>query len=168
MTSTQHQPNPELRIETDQPAAPAVQRFCQVLVGCMGLNLTASAIETDGVVTANLTGSDRPQLLSNTATLLNSLEYIVGKAFRTGKEARIHTIVLDSDNYRQHRRAELVLLAEMAAKKVIAQRKPLTLQPMTPRERRIVHLALAEVGGVVSESDGEGDNRSITIYPAKS
>ncbi len=72
---------------------------------------------------------------------------------------------MDSDRYRQHREAELVLLARMASKKVIEQRRPLTLQPMIPRERRIVHLALATIEGVHSQSDGEGENRSITIYP---
>jgi len=74
--------------------------------------------------------------------------------------------VLDSDSYRQHREAELVLLAQMASKTVVAHRKPLTLQPMSPKERRIVHLALAAAGGVRSESQGEGDARSITIFPS--
>jgi spoIIIJ-associated protein len=45
-------------------------------------------------------------------------------------------------------------------------RKPLGLQPMTPRERRIVHLALAGIEGVRTQSEGEGDSRSITIYPS--
>jgi spoIIIJ-associated protein len=166
VTNTRYQQSPDPELEAGQPAASKIQHFCQELVERMGLELAVAASENDGIVTVNLTGEDRSQLLSNTAALLNSIEYIVGKVFRTGKEAPIHTIVLDSDNYRNHRRAELVLLAEMAAKKVIAQRKSLTLQPMTPRERRIVHLALAEVGGVTSESDGEGDNRSITIFPA--
>jgi spoIIIJ-associated protein len=129
------------------------------------MDLSAEVAESDGTVTVNITGPDRPLLLSNTATLLNSMEYLVNKAFRTGKEAKISSITLDSDKYRQHREAELTLLAEMAAKKVAAQRRPLSLQPMTPRERRIVHLALANFEGVRSQSDGEGDNRSITIYP---
>jgi spoIIIJ-associated protein len=54
----------------------------------------------------------------------------------------------------------------MASKKVISLGKPLTLQPMIPRERRIVHLALTDIEGVHSQSDGEGENRSITIYPS--
>jgi spoIIIJ-associated protein len=130
------------------------------------MDLSAEAALSEGIVSVNLTGPDRPQLLSNTAALLNSIEYILNKAFRTGKEAKISSIVLDSEKYRQHREAELRLLAEMAAKKVAAQQRPLALQPMTPRERRIIHLALANYEGVRSQSDGEGDHRSITIYPA--
>ena len=93
------------------------------------------------------------------------MEYLLNKVFRPGKDDA-PGIVLDSDKYRQHREAELVLLAQMASQKVISLRKPLSLQPMIPRERRIVHLALAGIEGVRTQSDGEGDNRSITIYPS--
>jgi spoIIIJ-associated protein len=144
----------------------AVVQFCEGLVRSVQLELTVSASEADGVVSIDLSGPDRPALLSNAATLLNSLEYLVNRVFRTGRESKISSIVLDSESYRQHREAELVLLARMASEKVISQRRPLSLQPMTPRERRIVHLALAMIEGVRSQSEGDGDNRSITIYPS--
>ncbi len=165
MTQSQDQ-NPEHETLASQAGGEEVTRFCERLVACLQLDLSVEAAESGTVISVNLTGQDRPLLLSNTAALLNSLEYLVNKAFRTGKEAKISSITLDSEKYRQHREAELTLLAEMAAKKVTAQRRPLSLQPMTPRERRIVHLALANIEGVRSESDGEGDNRSVTIYPS--
>lgn len=132
----------------------------------LDVDLEVTATETDGAITVNLSGPDRPLLLSNTAAVLNSLEYLTVKAFRAGKDSRITAIQFDSDSYRQHREAELKLLAEMAARKVVAQRRAMTLQPMNPRERRIVHLALNDIEGVRSISDGEGENRSVTIYPA--
>jgi len=158
--------NPEDSPVTAQAGIDEIARFCVRLVEALRMDLSAEAALSEGIVSVNLTGPDRPQLLSNTAALLNSIEYILNKAFRTGKEAKISSIVLDSEKYRQHREAELRLLAEMAAKKVAAQQRPLALQPMTPRERRIIHLALANYEGVRSQSDGEGDHRSITIYPA--
>jgi spoIIIJ-associated protein len=142
-----------------------VAGFCREVVQLMGLDLSVGAMEQDRIVSVNLTGPDRPLLLSNAAAVLNSLEFLAYKAFLTGKDALIASIVLDSDHYRKHREAELVLLAEMASKKVLKQRRPLSLQPMTPKERRIVHLALASVQGVRSQSDGEGEHRSVTIYP---
>ena len=159
------QSNPEDDHLAEHEGTEGVAFFCRRLIACLQMELSAEAAESDRTITVNITGPDRPLLLSNTATLLNSMEYLVNKAFRTGKEAKIASIMLDSDKYRQHREAELTLLAEMAAKKVAAQRRPLSLQPMTPRERRIVHLALANFEGVRSQSDGEGDHRSITIYP---
>ena len=165
MTNAQH-PGPEPSSISGEEGPLAVGRFCRELVERLGMELKVETTETEGTITVNLSGADRSYLLSNTAALLNSLEYLVNKAFRTGKGSRIGMILFDSEDYRHHRQAELTLLAEMAAKKVLAQRRPLTLQPMIPRERRIVHLALAEVAGVRSQSDGEGDNRSITIYPS--
>ncbi len=152
---------------TGESASERVANFCRDIVLHLGMDLAVEVSGTDEEMSVNLSGPDRSYLLSNTAALLNSLEYLVNKIFRSGKDEKSSGIILDSDNYRQHREAELVLLAQMASKKVIAQQKPLGLQPMIPRERRIIHLALAEIEGVRSESEGEGDNRSITIYPAE-
>jgi len=157
--------SPEEALDVSSSSPEDVAAFCRDVVRLMGLDVTVSAAERDRIVSANLTGPDRSTLLSNAAAVLNSLEFLANKAFLTGKDAPIASIVLDSDNYRKHREAELVLLAEMASKKVLKQRRPLSLQPMTPKERRIVHLALTSVAGVRSESDGEGENRSVTIYP---
>jgi spoIIIJ-associated protein len=142
-----------------------VTDFCRELIACMHMDLELDGKEEEGAIRINLCGADRPFLLSNAASLLNNIEYLLNKVFHSGREDA-HGIVADSDQYRQHREAELVLLAQMASQKVISLRKPLSLQPMIPRERRIVHLALAGIEGVRTESNGEGDSRSITIYPS--
>jgi spoIIIJ-associated protein len=139
--------------------------FCRELIELLRLDLVLEGSEEDGIIHLNFTGPDRSILLTNSASLLNGMEYLLNRIFRIGKE-EAPGIVLDSDNYRKHREAELVLLAQMASKKVLSFRKPLSLQPMVPRERRIVHLALAGIEGVRTQSEGEGDSRSITIYPA--
>jgi spoIIIJ-associated protein len=166
LVTNNEQPDP--KIEDDEPEGPAdaVARFCRQVIKRLHFALDVNAREDGAIVMVDLSGPDRSLLLANTALVLNSIEYIVNKAFRTGKDEEIATIVLDSEHYRRQREAELKLLARIASEKVVAQRQPLSLQPMTPRERRIVHLALAEVAGVSSRSDGEGDQRSITIYPA--
>jgi spoIIIJ-associated protein len=142
-----------------------VAGFCRELIFRLGMELSLDCKEEEGALHVNLTGPDRPFLLSNAAALLNSIEFLVNKVF-PGSRDEAPGILLDSDRYRQHRESELILLAQMASKKVLSLRKPLTLQPMVPRERRIVHLALTGIEGVRSQSDGEGDNRSITIYPS--
>ena len=153
--------------ELDVEAIEAVERFCGDLVKRLGTALDVEVRDEGRIVHVNLSGPDRSLLLSNTAAVLNSLEYIVNKVFRTGKDEEIATIIFDSEDYRLHREAELKLLAQIASEKVISQQRPLNLQPMSPRERRIVHLALASIPGVRSQSDGEGDHRNITIYPAE-
>jgi len=138
---------------------------CRRMMKSLRMNLTVEGTEDDGKILLNLSGEDRPYLLSNSASLLNSIEYLLNRFYR-GRKDEGEGIILDSDGYRQHREAELTLLAQMASQKVITLRKPLGLQPMTPRERRIVHLALAEIDGVQTRSSGEGENRSITIFPS--
>jgi spoIIIJ-associated protein len=157
-------PRPEMR--DSRSSTEAVADFCRKVLAQLGLDLEVSAIMRDETITVNVSGTDRPVLLAATAALLNSLEYLVNKAFRTGAGEEIGSIVLDSDDYRRHREAELILLAQMASQKVLAQRRPLSLQPMTPKERRIIHLALADTEGIRTESAGEGENRSITIFPS--
>lgn len=139
--------------------------FCRELVCCMQMELTVDCKEQNGIIHVNFSGADRPYLLSNSASLLNSMEFLVNKVFHIGKEDS-PGIILDSERFRQYREAELVLLAQMASQKVLSLRKALSLQPMVPRERRIVHLALAGIEGVRTQSDGEGEHRSITIYPS--
>jgi spoIIIJ-associated protein len=157
---------PETEDAGTESAVDGVARFGRELIARLHLTLDLEGREDGRVVLVNLTGPDRPILLSNTAAVLNSMEYLLNKAFQTGKDEEIATIILDSDDYRRHREAELQLLARIASQRVIAQRRPLSLQPMSPKERRIVHLALALIEGVRSQSDGEGDKRSVTIYPA--
>ena len=154
-------PSPKMREQSPQ----AVADFCRDLVVRLKVDLDFDVQELEGVIHVNLAGPDRSLLLSNSASLLNSIEYLLNRVFRTDRD-ETPGIVADSDKYRQHREAELILLAQMASQKVISLRKPLSLQPMTPRERRIVHLALADIAGVRTQSSGEGDNRSITIYPS--
>jgi spoIIIJ-associated protein len=129
------------------------------------LDLSVNGEEEKEYITINLSGYDRHYLLSGSASLLNSLEYLLNRMYRKGKDESAG-IILDSDGYREHRKSELILLAQMATKKVLTMKKPLGLQPMSPRERRIIHMALAEIEGVHSKSTGEGDHRSITIFPS--
>ncbi len=144
--------------------AAEVESFCRDMVRKMRLELEVAATEQGETVAVNITGHDRALLLSGAAAVLNSMEYLANKVFRAPR-SETPMVMLDSDHYRKHREAELVLLAQMASKKVVDQKRALTLQPMIPRERRIVHLALAGIEGVRSESKGEGEDRSITIYP---
>lgn len=164
----QSKPNrsPESSQDCARRRSRSIEDFCTTLLSLARVDLKVTVEAQDHDVTVDLAGADRPLLLANAASLLNSLEYLTNKAFRTGKGAPIEVILFDSEHYRQHREAELTLLAKMASEKVISMRQPLSLQPMTPRERRIVHLVLAAIEGVRSESSGSGDHRSVTIYPA--
>jgi spoIIIJ-associated protein len=75
-------------------------------------------------------------------------------------------IHVDCGGYRAMRFEELRMTAKVAAERVQTSQQPFRLNPMTSRERRIVHLALKEMPGIRTESVGVGEQRQVVIHPA--
>ncbi|MFB3923473.1 MAG: protein jag [Terriglobia bacterium] len=110
-------------------------------------------------------GPDSDLLVEKHATLLDALEYVVLKAVRL-EEEHFGKISFDCGDWRRMRAEELKLTARMAAERVIETGDPFTLNPMNPRERRIVHLALRDQPQVLTASEGFGPERKVVIRPA--
>jgi spoIIIJ-associated protein len=115
----------------------------------------------------DFSGRDTDLLLERNASLLNALEYVVFKAARLDEE-RFGKITLDCRDWRRLRARELQLTAQVAAQRVIDTGDPFTLSPMSPRDRRIIHLALKNTPSVRTESEGHGPERRVVILPASS
>ena len=130
-----------------------------------GLDLKAGADHTEEGLKIQIRGDDLALLLGHNAELLDALEYLANRvlARSSGEEAKL---IFDSGGYRSRREKELRLMAEKAAEKVRVSRIPFTFDPMTPSERRIIHLALAGDDAITTESQGNGENRKVTIRPA--
>jgi spoIIIJ-associated protein len=144
----------------------SVVDFINLVLEQGGMDLRASVEPLGEAVRVQVRGGDRAILLSHNAEMLDALEHLGNRmlAHATGEE---HHVIFDSGSYRAQREKELQLMAEKAAERVRMTRKPFTFDPMSPGERRIIHLALAEDTSVRSESQGSGDNRKVTIHPAK-
>ncbi len=140
--------------------------FTNQVLGSSGLDLKAGADQAEDGLKIQVRGDDVALLLGHNAELLDALEYLGNRvlARASGEEARL---VFDSGGYRARRERELRLMAEKAAEKVRLSRIPFSFDPMTPNERRIIHLALANDASVATESQGNGENRKVTIRPAK-
>ncbi len=110
-------------------------------------------------------GHDAELLLEKNAALLNALEYVVLKAVRL-EEEQFGKITFDCREWRRLRAEELRLTAQVAAERVIETGSPFTLNPMSPRERRIIHLALQDQPAVRTVSQGAGPERKVVILPA--
>lgn len=161
----------------DRPAtAEALRQFLESMVRAAGLELkvTVRAIAPDGPagrgnpeVLADLDGRDKEILLERGAEVLNALEHLAFRALRL--EPSFHEkIHIDSGGYRALRFEELQMTARVAAERVQTSKQPFRLNPMSSRERRIVHLALQEMTGVRTESVGVGEERQVVIHPADS
>jgi spoIIIJ-associated protein len=116
-------------------------------------------------ITVDFSGPDSGLLLEKNAAFLNALEYVVLRAARLD-EAYFGRITFDCEEWRRLRAEELKLTAHMAAERVIETGDPFPLNPMSPRERRIVHLALRGYPQVRTMSEGVGPERKVVIHPA--
>lgn len=114
----------------------------------------------------DFSGPDADLLLEKNATLLHAIEYVVLKAIRVDED-HFRRIAFDCHDWRQMRTEELRLMAQVAAERVIDTGESFTLNPMNPRERRIVHMALKDQPQVRTQSEGAGPERKVVIYPTK-
>jgi spoIIIJ-associated protein len=116
-------------------------------------------------VTVRFSGVDVELLLANRAELLLSLEHLAMEALRLPPED--HSLIsFDANDYRLLRVEELRMSALTAAEKVKRTRVPFHFNPMTSRERRVIHLALRDEKELRSESIGVGPARAVVIIPA--
>jgi spoIIIJ-associated protein len=126
----------------------------------------AGSVEGEAEIFADLDGKDNELLMARGGEVLKALEHIAFRAL--GLEPIFHEkIHLDCGGFRALRFEELRMTARVAAERVQATHQPFRLNPMSSRERRIVHLALKDLSGVRTESVGTGEERQVVIHPAK-
>jgi spoIIIJ-associated protein len=113
---------------------------------------------------ADFAGADADLLLERNGALLDALEHVVLKAVRL-REEHLGKISFDCNDWRRLRTEELRLTAQVAAERVVESGDPFALSPMTPRERRIIHLALRDRPNLRTVSEGVGAERRVVILP---
>jgi spoIIIJ-associated protein len=154
-----------------QAAAEALRNFLESTIRSAGFQLKVTITEPaagaagDAEVLADVDGRDKEILLERGADVLKALEHLAFRALRLEPEHhdKIH---IDCGGYRALRFDELRMTAKVAAERVQSTKQPFRLNPMTSRERRIVHLALKDMPGVRTESIGVGEHRQVVIHPA--
>lgn len=155
-------------------AAEALRKFLEEIIRSakLDLKIDVTTLRTGVVpdaggaeVFADLSGRDKDLLLERGAELLHAIEHLALRALRLEPPWQ-DRMLLDSGGYRALRIEELKMTARVAAERVQTSRQPFKLNPMTARERRIVHLALQEFPGVRTESIGMGEHRQVVIHPA--
>jgi spoIIIJ-associated protein len=120
----------------------------------------------DPDLTVDFEGDDVELLLANRGELLLALEHLTLEAIKIPHDQR-YRVIFDANDYRVSRIEELRMTAEHAAEKVRRTGQPFHFQPMSSRERRILHIALREIQGVRTISEGMAPRRHTVIYPEK-
>jgi spoIIIJ-associated protein len=136
------------------------------IISRMGLKVAVQIREDAEEVVIDLSGEDAGRVIGKKGQTLDALQFLINKIVNRFPEGRRH-IVVDSGDYRERRESGLASLARREAKRAIQQSRIITLEPMSPRDRRVVHLSLAKFPGVSTRSDGQGPDRRVRIIPAR-
>ena len=116
------------------------------------------------VILAEFSGADAPLLLERNAEVLRALEQICQEMLRLRQDEH-EQISFDALGHRTLRIEELRMLAHAAAERVRKTGEPYPFNPMTSRERRIIHLALGAEADLKTESEGSSGRRYVVVHP---
>ncbi|WP_428268439.1 protein jag [Haliangium sp.] len=109
---------------------------------------------------------DADRVIGKRGQLIDALQHLVSKvSFRTRHSPESKPVIVDADGYRTRQIDRLVALAERKGAEAIDTREIVELNPMSAHDRRVVHMALAEMDGVTTRSEGEGEDRRVLIVP---
>lgn len=129
----------------------------------MEVSITAVYNAEEKEMNINMEGTDMGILIGKRGQTLDSLQYLVSLVVNKKKDDYIR-VKLDTENYRERRKETLETLAKNIAYKVKRTRRPVSLEPMNPYERRIIHSSLQNDKYVTTKSEGEEPFRHVVIF----
>lgn len=151
-----------------------VEKASDVLLGIlqrMGIAADIDISDDEDRTTLAIQSSDAEVVIGRRGVVLDALQHLVNKAIfkdrgERGAE-RGKPIVVDAGGFRDKQVDRLRGIAQKVGEKALATQQIQKLQPMTPHDRRIVHMAVAEIPGLSTRSEGEGEDRHILIVPGE-
>ncbi len=126
------------------------------------VNITTEENKEEHTMDIDLSGDDMGVLIGKRGQTLDSLQYLVSLVINKGEEEYIR-VKVDTENYRQRRKDTLENLAKNISFKVRRTGRPVTLEPMNPYERRVIHSALQNDRYVETHSEGEEPFRKVVV-----
>ncbi len=152
------------------PATPVIDQAAttlRTLLSHMGLEAEVAAAEDEERVQLEITGPETALTIGKKGQTLDALQYLVNKIVSRklpeGDEGK--AVSVDAEGYREKRAEVLVELAHKLAAEVKRTGRPVAADAMSPADRRIMHVALAESADVMTHSEGEGVYRHLVIVP---
>ncbi len=160
--------NKDARVNVKAILSPAqyLESYLEKLLNYMKIDGQVSVKEDEEKLEAQIFGQDVGALIGRRGKTLSELQYLLNVVMRRQFAALNKMIVLDVENYRVRREKTLTQLAKNVARKVSQEGYEQAMEPMTPQERRIIHLALQDYPGVITYSEGDEPYRKVVIAPS--
>ncbi len=160
----------EKATESAQPTQPVTaadpKEFLNKVFEAMNMKVDICVEANEEEMDINLSGDDMGVLIGKRGQTLDSLQYLTSIVVNKGRKEYIR-VKVDTENYRSRRKETLENLAKNLAYKAKRTKNPVSLEPMNPYERRIIHSALQNDKYVSTHSEGEEPFRKVIITPVK-
>lgn len=140
------------------------KKFLQDVFQAMNMVVVIDAKfdETENTLDVELSGDEMGVLIGKRGQTLDSLQYLISLVVNKGTDEYIR-VKVDTENYRQRRKETLENLAKNISYRVKRTKRPVSLEPMNPYERRIIHSALQNDRFVITHSEGEEPYRRVVV-----
>ncbi|RPF47175.1 RNA-binding cell elongation regulator Jag/EloR [Thermodesulfitimonas autotrophica] len=155
-----------VRVVVQEGLGSRAASLVQSILGAMGLSGQVSVREDAEAIYIEINGEKLGALIGRRGETLNALQYLVALAVNRGEEEK-KRVFIDVGGYRKKRDETLRALALKLADKVKRRGRSIVLEPMSPHERRIIHMTLREREDIYTFSEGEEPFRKIVISPRK-
>lgn len=142
-----------------------IRELVTSVVDAMGFEARIDVYDANGFVAVDVASDSTALFIGQKGETIDALQYLVNAAVYR-KRPFVKRIVLDAEGYRQRRVEAIQGIAHRTARRAVRERRAVELPPMSPAERRIVHLFLQDNPKVTTASEGTGDNRRVKISPA--
>lgn len=139
-----------------------IKQFLKDVFETMGMTVDVLINETDEEINIDLQGENMGVIIGRRGETLDALQYLTSIIANRGNE-NYKKVLLDTEDYRRKREETLVKLANRIAERVVTMKKSVTLEPMNPYERRIIHSSLQNNKNIETYSVGEEPYRKVVI-----
>ena len=159
------EPKKEVELAKVEPQTiETCEKFIYDVMNAMGMDdvKVTSVVDEEGALSINMEGSNMGILIGKRGQTLDSLQYLTNRVANKMRDGYVR-VKLDTEDYRRRRKETLENLAKNIASKVKRTRKTVSLEPMNPYERRIIHSALQSDPAVSTHSEGEEPYRRVVV-----
>ena len=159
------EPKKEVELAKVEPQTiETCEKFIYDVMNAMGMDdvKVTSVVDEEGALSINMEGSNMGILIGKRGQTLDSLQYLTNRVANKMQDGYVR-VKLDTEDYRRRRKETLENLAKNIAHKVKRTRRSVSLEPMNPYERRIIHSALQSDPAVSTHSEGEEPYRRVVV-----
>lgn len=151
-------------VSPEKPSEDKTVEFVGKVLGYLGIEATAERKEESDKTIITFSSTASSSAIGRRGEVLDAIQTLAGAMENIGKKT-YRKVVVDCENYRGKREDTLIKLAHKLEEKATEMRREVILEPMSPFERRIIHMALADSTTVTTRSDGKEPNRYVVIVP---